>query len=172
MSPESTSMPQPAPPSAAPDLESIIDRLSELARSQASPAEFYRELLRSVALLVSSTGAAGWLKSSRGALVRRYEFAAEHNVWSAADEPWHAPLLARAVTHVEPWFAPIDDAVANRLPYALLFAPLADEQSSLGVLEVLLPRTIDVNTLDSHARLAGLLADLAAEFECQRQRRE
>jgi multidrug efflux pump subunit AcrA (membrane-fusion protein) len=165
-------MPQSANSAASPDLESIVDRLSALTRSQASPAEFYHELLRSVALLVSSTGAAAWLKSSRGSLVRRYEFSAEHNVWAAADEPWHAPLLARAVTHVEPWFAPNDEAVANGLPYVLLFAPLADEQSSLGVLEVLVPPTTDVNTLDSHARLVGLLADLAAEFECQRQRRE
>lgn len=169
MPPEFPSWPA-STPSPAADLEAAVDRLSELAQSQTSRGDFYRELLTATARQLAPLGAAVWLRTTSDALRRAFELSATATVWAEAEHPWHRQLLMRAMTGPSPFAAPSEDA-SDSGTNTLVLASIGEGAEAAGVLEIVLPAGRDDND-GQDVRLVGLLAELAADFERHRQRRE
>lgn len=156
-------------------LEELVERQHAAARSEATPREFYRQLLAETCAAVGAIGGAGW----RRVAPERLEVIAEMQsdsagvlpgmasrrvaVLRAFAAPLHlAPTVAGDVAGFESVIAPIADAAGDGAP----------GNRAIGALELWFPPSVSSTVAQGRRELASTLAAIAADFHTLAELRE
>ncbi|WP_428306865.1 efflux RND transporter periplasmic adaptor subunit [Lacipirellula sp.] len=155
-------------------LEELVERLHAAARSDATPREFYRQLLAETCAAVRATGGAGW----RRVAPERLEVVAELRSESAGVLPdiasrRDAVLRAFAASSLGPTIA------GDVAGFESVIAPIADAAGAgapghgvIGALELWFPPSDSSTVAQGRRELAATLAAIAADFHTLAELRE
>ncbi|MCO6046163.1 efflux RND transporter periplasmic adaptor subunit [Aeoliella sp. ICT_H6.2] len=166
----------PADQSVWDDLSLVLDGLDDLARSQASPDQFYRQLIGSVAPLLAANHAAVWLREPDGTM----RIVAHTSGWaeSIADRQNHEALVTHAldapgVLSLAPGQSL--DVASNASSDHLLLAPVtlsdwtAQADAAVAVIELALPAGRAPSSYAGAVELMQAIRAQAAEYHVRRR---
>lgn len=155
-------------------LEKLVERLHTAARSEATPREFYRQLLAETYAAVGAIGGAGW----RRVAPERLEVVADLQTDSAGAlpsiasrrdavlrafaAPQLAPTMAADVAGLESVITPIIDAAGDVGP----------SSGAIGALELWFPACDSAAVRQGRRELASTIAAIAADFHTLAELRE
>ena len=182
------------------EIEVLVHEIADLAKSQISTHQFYRELLDRAVRALAAEGGAVWMRNTAGDLTLEYQInLAKANLGSPNASPTshqerHARLLQSILNANEPRIVPprsgsdIDDAApesgnstergqgngqsANPTEFLLLAAPVAIDDGAIGIVEILQRTGASPAAQSGYLNFLSALCELAADFHRNDQRRD
>ncbi|WP_425396863.1 HlyD family efflux transporter periplasmic adaptor subunit [Aeoliella sp.] len=166
----------PADQSVWDDLSLVLDQLDDLSRSDASPDDFYRQLIGSIAPLLAANQAAVWLREASGTM----RVAAHTAGWAESidNRASHQQLITAAldspgVLSLSPGAAL--DAASNTSSDHLLLAPVSltdwtqQPEAAVAVIELALPAGRAPSSYAGAVELMQAVSAQAAEYHVRRR---
>ena len=151
------------------EIDSLLDELSRLARTETSADSFYAQLLETATVAIGAVAAAVWLPVPGHKLAPLRKFRLE----TAYDESRHRAVETEAVryaTLMTSGQAASFPAEPNRgVSCAVLASPLKDSNGTKGVLTIYLPAETPAVAREKLLDFAQAVAGIALEHELNRQ---
>jgi GAF domain-containing protein len=125
-------------------IRSLVSEIASLTRQDVEPVVYYAEFLQKVVTALAAEGGAIWTTRKDGGLELAYQiniraaFADE----AGEDRTRHAKLLYHVLRNGEHMLVPPysgaggDDSAGNPTSYLLVVAPIFDEETPVGVVEI------------------------------------
>ena len=124
-------------------IRGLVHEIETLARSEASPEEFYQGFLHRVVAALAAVGGAVWTLDEEG----RLTLSSQINLGetrlheSQEDQQRHGRLLRKVITSrqasvVQPHFASAEEDVANPTDFLLVLGVLKSDQEVRGLVEI------------------------------------
>jgi multidrug efflux pump subunit AcrA (membrane-fusion protein) len=159
------------------EIQGLIQEISELSRSDASPAEFYDAMLNKVVAALAAPGGAVWTVSETGGLELAYQInlrltgLAENEV----GQQQHGRLLHQVMSgtdgalvapHSGTGEATDNDekAAANPTDFLLVLAPVRNDQGPQGVVEIFQRSGARITTQRGYLRFLLQVCEFAGDF--------
>jgi hypothetical protein len=159
------------------EIQGLIQEISELSRSDASPADFYDAMLNKVVAALAAPGGAVWTISETGGLQLAYQInlrltgLAENEV----GQQQHGRLLHQVLNGSEgALIAPLSGAggatdndetsAANPTDFLLVLAPVHNDQGPQGVVEVFQRPGARITTQRGYLRFLLQVCEFAGDF--------
>ncbi|MCI0333428.1 MAG: HlyD family efflux transporter periplasmic adaptor subunit [Planctomycetes bacterium] len=159
------------------EIQGLIQEISELSRSEISPADFYDAMLNKVVAALAAPGGAVWTVSENGGLQLAYQInlrltgLAENEV----GQQQHGRLLHQVLsgsegTLVAPHSGAGDatdsdeDAAANPTDFLLVLAPVHNDQGPQGVVEIFQRSGARITTQRGYLRFLLQVCEFAGDF--------
>ncbi len=154
------------------EIESLIDSLAELARSEIAPTKFYEELLTRAMQATAAPSGIVWLSAGEQGfrLTAQVNLPATGLAASTEIQQQHSELLAQTVLDVEPRIVLPQAQVAgasNPTNCLLMLTPVRFDGSVQGIIELFHQEEISPNAQQALLHFATALGDLAAEYHRQ-----
>ncbi len=191
---------QPADEETWDEIEVLIHEIADLAKSQISTHQFYRDLLDRAVRALAAEGGAVWMRGTGGDLALEYQInLAKANLGSTDDsQPSHQEIHTRLLQSIldanEPRIVPprsgsdiVDPETvsgngtersrgnsqsANPTEFLLLAAPVAIDDGAIGIVEVLQRTGASPAAQSGYLSFLAALCELAADFHRNDQRRD
>jgi hypothetical protein len=159
------------------EIQGLIQEISELSRTDASPAEFYDAMLNKVVTALAAPGGAVWTISEGGGLQLAYQInlrltgLAENEV----GQKQHGRLLHQVLNGSEgALIAPHSgagdatdsdaEAAANPTDFLLVLAPVHNDQGPQGVVEIFQRAGARITTQRGYLRFLLQVCEYAGDF--------
>jgi multidrug efflux pump subunit AcrA (membrane-fusion protein) len=159
------------------EIQGLIQEISELSRSDASPADFYDAMLNKVVTALAAPGGAVWTIAETGGLQLAYQInlritgLAENEV----GQRQHGRLLHQVLNGSEgALVAPHsgagdatdsdEEAAANPTEFLLVLAPVHNDQGPQGVVEVFQRPGARITTQRGYLRFLLQVCEFAGDF--------
>jgi biotin carboxyl carrier protein len=159
------------------EIQGLLAEISDLSRSDASPAEFYDAMLNKIVAALAAPGGAVWTVAENGGLQLAYQInlrqtgLAENEV----GQQQHGRLLHQVLNGSEgALVAPHSgasgstdsdhDAAANPTDFLLVLAPVHNDQGPQGVVEVFQRSGARVTTQRGYLRFLQQVCEFAGDF--------
>ncbi len=159
------------------EIQGLIQEISELSRSGASPTEFYDALLNKVVAALAAPGGAVWTVSETGGLQLAYQINLRMTGLADSEvaQQQHGRLLhqvlhgndgALVAPHSGTGDATDSDenAAANPTDFLLVLAPVRNDQGPQGVVEVFQRTGARVTTQRGYLRFLLQVCEYAGDF--------
>lgn len=153
-------------------IRSLVNEIAQLARSDASPQEFYGEFLTRVVSALAATGGAVWAMNDDGRLALQYQIQLAEARLDRDEEGQrrHARLLYRAMQTPEGLLVPPQSGSANEeeggnpTDFLLVLGPLRTQAESVGVVEIFQRSDSGMTAQKGYLRFLLQMCELAADF--------
>jgi len=150
----------------------LVNEISQLAKSDIAPEEFYGEFLPRVVSALAAIGGAVWVAQDRGRLTLGYQMNLQETRLreSEEDQIRHGRLLHRVLTSGEGNLVPPrsgaadDEQGGNPTDFLLVLAPLKAAEEIVGVVEVFQRPDTRPATQKGYLRFLLEMCDRAGEF--------
>ena len=150
----------------------LVNEIAQLAKSEASPEEFYGEFLPRVVSALAAIGGAVWVAESSGRLALGYQINLQQTRLRDDEEGQvrHGRLLHRVLSTGEGGLVPPrsgagdDDEAANPTDFLLVLAPLKAADETVGVVEVFQRADTRPATQNGYLRFLLEMCERAGEF--------
>ncbi len=150
----------------------LVSEISQLAKSEVAPEEFYGEFLPRVVTALAAVGGAVWVAEGRGRLTLGYQINLQETRLrnSEEDQIRHGRLLHRVLTSGEGSLVPPrsgaagDEQGGNPTDFLLVLAPLKAAEETVGVVEVFQRPGTRPATQKGYLRFLNEMCDRAGEF--------
>jgi multidrug efflux pump subunit AcrA (membrane-fusion protein) len=161
-------------------IRSLYAEIAQLARSEASPEEFYAEMLPRVISALAAVGGVVWAKQQQGQLALQYQMnLQESRLAEKAEEDQirHGRLLQKVMTTGEGMLVPANsgagdsDQAGNPTDWLLVLGPLKTELEVVGVVEIFQRGEAGPAIQRGYLRFLLEVCALASEFLNSRQLR-
>jgi multidrug efflux pump subunit AcrA (membrane-fusion protein) len=150
------------------EIESALDELAALARSECSPAEFHGRLLERLAGLLAAAGGIVWaIKPDAPPAVESHLHLDHCRAGDAQELSRHQKLAESVASAGQPRLVPPafrDGRVANASPWLVLAAPVAVAGQPVLVVEIFQRPESRATVQQGYLRLVRTACDLAEEF--------
>jgi len=153
-------------------IRELVNEISQLAKSEMSPQEFYDGFLNRVVSALAAEGGAIWTtnEGNRIELTYQINFVKTGLADNQEDQNRHGKLLAKVLSTGEPMMVPPhsgagdDDEGANPTPFLLVLGPLMSDQEVKGVIEVFQRPGARSTTQRGYQRFLLQMCDLAGDY--------
>ena len=150
----------------------LVNEISQLAKSDVAPEEFYGEFLPRVVTALAATGGAMWVAEGPGRLTLGYQINLQETRLrnSEEDQIRHGRLLHRILTTGEGALVPPrsraadDEQRGNPTDFLLVLAPLKAAEDTVGVVEVFQRPNTRPATQKGYLRFLIEMCERAGEF--------
>jgi multidrug efflux pump subunit AcrA (membrane-fusion protein) len=159
------------------EIQSLVQEISELSRSQISPAEFYDAMLNKVVAALAAPGGAVWTLADGGGLQLAYQINLRQTglIDNPVGQAQHGRLLRQVLESSEgALVAPHsgygeatdrdEEAAANPTDFLLVLAPVLNDQGPQGVVEVFQRTGARVTTQRGYLRFLLQVCEYAGDF--------
>ncbi len=159
------------------EIQSLVQEIAELSRSQIEPAAFYDAMLNKVVAALAAPGGAVWTIADSGVLqlVYHINFRQTGLVENQIGQAQHTRLLQQVMsgsegTLVAPHSGTGDatdndeNAAANPTDFLLVMAPVSNDQGPQGVLEVFQRPGARTATQRGYLRFLQQISEFAGDF--------
>jgi hypothetical protein len=159
------------------EIQGLVQEISELSRSEASPAEFYDAMLNKVVAALAAPGGAVWTVSEGGGLQLAYQINLQQTglIENQVGQQQHGRLLHQVLTGKEgALVAPHsgtgdatdndENAAANPTEFLLVLAPVLNDQGPQGVIEIFQRSGARVTTQRGYLRFLLQVCEFAGDF--------
>ncbi|MEC7679208.1 MAG: biotin/lipoyl-binding protein [Planctomycetota bacterium] len=153
-------------------IRGLVNEIAQLAKSGATPDEFYSGLLTRIITALAAAGGAIWLLDENGKLRLQYQVNAEQNLLNQENEDGvkHHRLIERVARSgqsilVPPFSGTTDgDGESNPTRYLLVIGSLQHDERQDGLIEVFQRPDTAPDTQKGYLRFVQQMCDLAAEW--------
>lgn len=153
-------------------IRGLVNEIAQLAKSGATPDEFYSGLLTRIITALAAAGGAIWLLDENGKLRLQYQVNAEQNLLNQENEDGvkHHRLIERVArsgqTILVPPFSGTTDGEGESNPtrYLLVLGSLQHDERQDGLIEVFQRPDTAPDTQKGYLRFVQQMCDLAAEW--------
>ena len=150
----------------------LVGEISQLAKSEIAPEEFYGEFLPRVVSALAAVGGAVWVMEDQGRLALGYQINLQQTRLreSEDDQIRHGRLLQKVLATGEGAVVPPhsgaagDDQGGNPTEFLLVLAPLKAAEETVGVVEVFQRPNTRPATQKGYLRFLMEMCDRAGEF--------
>ncbi|HUT93152.1 MAG TPA: biotin/lipoyl-binding protein, partial [Thermoguttaceae bacterium] len=150
----------------------LVGEISQLAKSEIAPEEFYGEFLPRVVSALAAVGGAVWVMEDQGRLALGYQINLQQTRLreSEDDQIRHGRLLQKVLASGEGAVVPPhsgaagDDQGGNPTEFLLVLAPLKAAEETVGVVEVFQRPNTRPATQKGYLRFLMEMCDRAGEF--------
>lgn len=150
----------------------LVGEISQLAKSEIAPEEFYGEFLPRVVSALAAVGGAVWVMEDQGRLALGYQINLQQTRLgeSEDDQMRHGRLLHKVLTSGEGALVPPhsgaagDEQGGNPTEFLLVLAPLKAAEETVGVVEVFQRANTRPATQKGYLRFLTEMCDRAGEF--------
>ncbi len=150
----------------------LVNEISQLAKSDISPEEFYGEFMPRVVSALAAVGGAMWVLEQQGRLALGYQMNLQQTGLRESEEAQiqHGRLLQRILTSGEGSIVPPHSGAAdeelggNPTEFLLVMAPLKAAEETVGVVEVFQRPNTRPATQKGYLRFLMEMCDRAGEF--------
>jgi len=150
----------------------LVNEISQLAKSDMAPEEFYGEFLPRVVSALAAVGGAVWVSEGQGRLALGYQINLQETGLREDEEAQirHGRLLQKVLTSgegslVQPRSgAAGDEQGGNSTDFLLVLAPLKAAEETVGVVEVFQRPDTRPATQKGYLRFLSEMCDRAGEF--------
>lgn len=159
------------------EIQGLIQEISELSRSDASPTEFYDAMLNKVVAALAAPGGAVWTVSENGGLQLAYQINLRQTglIDNEVGQQQHGRLLHQVLSSTEGTLvAPHsgaagvtdtdENAAANPTDFLLVLAPVHNDQGPQGVVEVFQRAGARITTQRGYLRFLLQVCEYAGDF--------
>ncbi len=159
------------------EIQGLIQEISELSRSEISPADFYDAMLNKVVAALAAPGGAVWTVSENGGLQLAYQINLRLTGLSENEvgQQQHGRLLHQVMsgsegTLVAPHSGAGDatdsdeNAAANPTDFLLVLAPVHNDQGPQGVVEIFQRSGARITTQRGYLRFLLQVCEFAGDF--------
>ena len=160
------------------EIQSLVQEIAELSRSQIEPAAFYDAMLNKVVAALAAPGGAVWTVTDSGVLQLVYQINLRQTglVENQIGQAQHTRLLQQVLAGSEgALVAPHsgageattdndENAAANPTDFLLVMAPVSNDQGPQGVLEVFQRPGARVATQRGYLRFLLQISEFAGDF--------
>jgi len=162
-------------------IRSLVNEIAQLARSDITPEEFYREFLPRVVSGLAAIGGAIWLAEEQGRLVLGYQVnlqEARLHEKTEEEQSRHARLLHRVLALDEGILVSPQsgygesDGEGNPTEFLLVLSPLKTEVERVGVVEIFQRPNPRLETQRGYLRFLNQMCELAGDYLKSRQLRQ
>lgn len=153
-------------------IRGLVNEIAQLAKSGATPDEFYSGLLTRIITALAAAGGAIWLLDENGKLRLQYQVNAEQNLLNQENEDGvkHHRLIERVARSgqsmlVPPFSGTTDgEGESNPTRYLLVLGSLQHDERQDGLIEVFQRPDTAPDTQKGYLRFVQQMCDLAAEW--------
>ena len=153
-------------------IRGLVNEIAQLAKSGATPDEFYSGLLTRIITALAAAGGAIWLLDENGKLRLQYQVNAEQNLLNQENEDGvkHQRLIERVARSgqsilVPPFSGTTDgEGESNPTRYLLVLGSLQHDERQDGLIEVFQRPDTAPDTQKGYLRFVQQMCDLAAEW--------
>ncbi|MEC8474377.1 MAG: biotin/lipoyl-binding protein [Planctomycetota bacterium] len=153
-------------------IRGLVNEIAQLAKSGATPDEFYSGLLTRIITALAAAGGAIWLLDENGKLRLQYQVNAEQNLLNQENEDGvkHHRLIERVARSgqsvlVPPFSGTTDgEGESNPTRYLLVLGSLQHDERKDGLIEVFQRPDTAPDTQKGYQRFVQQMCDLAAEW--------
>ena len=153
-------------------IRGLVNEIAQLAKSGATPDEFYSGLLTRIITALAAAGGAIWLLDENGKLRLQYQVNAEQNLLNQENEDGvkHHRLIERVARSgqsilVPPFSGTSDgEGESNPTRYLLVLGSLQHDERQDGLIEVFQRPDTAPDTQKGYLRFVQQMCDLAAEW--------
>jgi multidrug efflux pump subunit AcrA (membrane-fusion protein) len=159
------------------EIQGLVHEISELSRSEVSPAEFYDAMLNKVVAALAAPGGAVWTVSDGGGLQLAYQINLQQTglIDNQVGQQQHGRLLHQVLTGTEgALIAPHsgtgdasdndENAAANPTDFLLVLAPVLNDQGPQGVIEIFQRSGARITTQRGYLRFLLQVCEFAGDF--------
>jgi hypothetical protein len=159
------------------EIQGLVQEISELSRSEISPAEFYDAMLNKVVAALAAPGGAVWTVSDGGGLQLAYQINLQQTglIENQVGQQQHGRLLhqvligkdgALIAPHSGAGDATDSDesAAANPTDFLLVLAPVLNDQGPQGVIEIFQRSGARITTQRGYLRFLLQVCEFAGDF--------
>jgi biotin carboxyl carrier protein len=159
------------------EIQGLVQEISELSRSEISPAEFYDQMLNKVVAALAAPGGAVWTVSEGGGLQLVYQINLQQTglIENQVGQQQHGRLLHQALYTPEgALVAPHsgtgdatdndENAAANPTDFLLVLAPMMNDQGPQGVVEIFQRSGARHTTQRGYLRFLLQVCEFAGDF--------
>jgi multidrug resistance efflux pump len=159
------------------EIQGLVHEISDLSRSEISPAEFYDAMLNKVVAALAAPGGAVWTISDAGGLQLVYQINLRQTglIDNPIGQQQHGRLLHQVMQSAEgTLIAPHsgtgeatdndENAAANPTEFLLVLAPVQNDQGPQGVVEVFQRPGARVATQRGYLRFLLQVCEFAGDF--------
>ena len=154
-------------------IRDLVNEISDLARSEISPEEFYNEFLNRVVMALAAEGGAVWTTGdgNRIELAYQIDFVKTNLADDKEAQAQHGKLLGKVLSTGEPMMiAPRSGATedsdegANPTDFLLILGPLMSDQEIKGVVEIFQRPGARPTTQRGYLRFLMQMCDIAGDY--------
>jgi biotin carboxyl carrier protein len=159
------------------EIQGLVHEISELSRSETSPAEFYDAMLNKVVAALAAPGGAVWTVGEGGGLQLVYQINLQQTglIDNQVGQQQHGRLLHQVLTGTEgALVAPHsgtgeatdndENAAANPTDFLLVLAPVLNDQGPQGVIEIFQRSGARITTQRGYLRFLLQVCEFAGDF--------
>jgi biotin carboxyl carrier protein len=159
------------------EIQGLVQEISDLSRTQISPAEFYDAMLNKVVAALAAPGGAVWTLADAGNLQLAYQINLRQTglIENPIGQAQHGRLLHQMLASSEgALVAPHsgageatdsdEDAAANPTDFLLVLAPVHNDQGPQGVVEIFQRPGARVTTQRGYLRFLLQICEYAGDF--------
>jgi multidrug efflux pump subunit AcrA (membrane-fusion protein) len=159
------------------EIQGLVHEISELSRTEISPAEFYNAMLNKVVAALAAPGGAVWTVSETGGLQLTYQINLQQTglIDNQVGQNQHGRLLhqvllgkdgALIAPHSGTGEATDNDenAAANPTDFLLVMAPVFNDQGPQGVIEIFQRAGARITTQRGYLRFLLQVCEFAGDF--------
>ncbi len=159
------------------EIQGLVHEISELSRSDISPADFYNAMLNKVVSALAAPGGAVWTVSDTGGLQLDYQINLQQTglIDNSIGQNQHGRLLHQVLSGTEgALIAPHsgtgqatdndENAAANPTDFLLVLAPVLNDQGPQGVVEIFQRSGARLTTQRGYLRFLLQVCEFAGDF--------
>lgn len=159
------------------EIQGLVQEISELSRSEISPAAFYEAMLNKVVSALAAPGGAVWTVSPAGGLQLEYRINLEQTglIENPVGQAQHGRLLRQVMLGSEgALVAPHsgagdvtdsdEEAAANPTDFLLVLAPVRNDQGPQGVVEIFQRSGARITTQRGYLRFLLQICEFAGDY--------
>jgi multidrug resistance efflux pump len=159
------------------EIQQLVHEISELSRSEISPADFHEALLNKVVSALAAPGGAVWTVSETGGLQLAYQIALQQTGLreNAVGQAQHGRLLHQVLSGTEgALVAPHsgaggatdsdEGAAANPTDFLLVLAPVHNDQGPQGIVEIFQRPGARITTQRGYLRFLLQVCEFAGDY--------
>jgi multidrug efflux pump subunit AcrA (membrane-fusion protein) len=159
------------------EIQGLVHEISELSRTEISPAEFYDAMLNKVVAALAAPGGAVWTMNETGGLQLTYQINLQQTglIDNQVGQNQHGRLLHQVLIGKDgALIAPHsgtgeatdndEDAAANPTDYLLVMAPVFNDQGPQGVIEIFQRAGARITTQRGYLRFLLQVCEFAGDF--------
>lgn len=159
------------------EIQGLVHEISELSRSEISPADFYNSLLNKVVSALAAPGGAVWTAADAGGLQLAYQINLQQTglIENPVGQKQHSRLLHQVLVGTEgALVAPHsgagevtdsdEEAAANPTEFLLVLAPMRNDQGPQGVVEIFQRPGARITTQRGYLRFLMQVCEFAGDF--------
>ena len=159
------------------EIQGLVQEISELSRSEISPAEFYDAMLNKVVAALAAPGGAVWTVSEGGGLQLAYQINLQQTglIENQVGQQQHGRLLHQVLIGTDgALIAPHsgtgdatdndENAAANPTDFLLVLAPVFNDQGPQGVIEIFQRSGARITTQRGYLRFLLQVCEFAGDF--------